>query len=388
MIAVAIGGLIYYFLPKKGQTKTISIYFDIVFGLCYTQRMTKALPINSAATAIDTELLQLCKAGSDFLRLQVLRVLSRDAYSVQELCHILDCRQSGMSHHLKTLTSVGLITKRREGNSLFYRRTYTASNQNLAGLHDALLNSVDLIVLDADQQHRLEQVYGERAERSQAFFSEHAGEFGEQQEQIVAYQVYGQSCAELLHSSQASGGELAIEIGPGEGAFLAELSPRYGKVIAVDNAEAMLCRANEFVQAQQLNNIEFVLGDSRCEQLQAASADCVVSNMVLHHVPSPVEIFKDAARLLKPGGLFCVTDLCRHDQSWARDACGDLWLGFEPDDLTEWASASGLQDGPAAYLAQLNGFRVQVRQFIKPSTITLQPRSAASLITSATTEDH
>ncbi|MFT5887386.1 MAG: DNA-binding transcriptional ArsR family regulator, partial [Zhongshania sp.] len=162
--------------------------------------MTKALPINSASTAIDTELLQLCKAGSDLLRLQVLRVLSRDAYSVQELCHILDCRQSGMSHHLKTLTSAGLITKRREGNSLFYRRTYTASNQDLAGLHDALLNSVDLMVLDADQQHRLEQIYGERAERSQAFFSEHAGEFGEQQEQMVAYQVYGQSCAELLHS--------------------------------------------------------------------------------------------------------------------------------------------------------------------------------------------
>jgi ArsR family transcriptional regulator len=42
-----------------------------------------------------------------------------------------------------------------------------------------------------------------------------------------------------------------------------------------------------------------------------------------------------------------------------------MWLGFEPDDLTEWATASGLQDGAAAYLAQLNGFRVQVRQFIK-----------------------
>ena len=165
------------------------------------------------------------------------------------------------------------------------------------------------------------------------------------------------------------GGKLAIEIGPGEGAFLAELSPHYESVVGVDNADAMLKRANEFVNQQALNNVSFILGDSRDAGLEQNAADCVVSNMVLHHVPSPAEIFKDAARLLKPGGIFCVTDLCRHDQSWARDACGDLWLGFEPDDLTEWAQASGLQDGPAAYLAQLNGFRVQVRQFVKPDHI-------------------
>ncbi|WP_339677445.1 metalloregulator ArsR/SmtB family transcription factor [uncultured Zhongshania sp.] len=337
--------------------------------------MNTAPQASSNSTSLDTELLQLCKAGGDALRLQVLRVLSRDAYSVQELCHILDCRQSGMSHHLKTLTVAGLITKRREGNSLFYRRTYTPSLPELSALHDALLGSADLIVLASDQQQRLEQVYLERAERSRVFFAEHAGEFGEQQEQMVAYGVYGQSCLELLRSSQANGGKLAIEIGPGEGAFLAELSPHYDKVIGVDNADTMLTRANEFINQQALSNVSFILGDSRNANLQQNAADCVVSNMVLHHVPSPAEIFKDAARLLKPGGIFCVTDLCRHDQSWARDACGDLWLGFEPDDLTEWAQASGLQDGPAAYLAQLNGFRVQVRQFIKPDHVQLHTKN-------------
>lgn len=342
--------------------------------------MKAAAQTETNSTALDTELLQLCKAGGDSLRLQVLRVLSRDAYSVQELCHILDCRQSGMSHHLKTLTVAGLITKRREGNSLFYRRTYTPSHPELSTLHDAMLASADLISLAIDQQERLEQVYIERAERSRAFFAEHAGEFGEQQEQMVAYGVYGQSCLELLRSSQALGGKLAIEIGPGEGAFLAELSPHYENVVGVDNADAMLKRANEFINQQALNNVSFILGDSRDTSLQENAADCVVCNMVLHHVPSPAEIFKDAARLLKPGGIFCVTDLCRHDQSWAREACGDLWLGFEPDDLTEWAQASGLQDGPAAYLAQLNGFRVQVRQFVKPDHIQLHQYNNAATV--------
>lgn len=323
-------------------------------------------PSAEAQHAFATALQQLCKASGDELRLQVLRVLSRDAYSVQELCHILDARQSGMSHHLKILTAAGLVTKRREGNSLFYRRCWRSESPQLEPLHEALLNSADLLSLSAEQRQRLDDVVAERAERSRAFFTEHAGEFSEQQEQMVAYSVYGQSSAELLRSSQPEGGKLAIEIGPGEGAFLAELAPRYQSVIALDNSEAMLSKARAFAEKEELANTQFVLGNSRSEDLPEGEADCVVCNMVLHHVPSPAEIFHDAERLLRPGGLFSVTELCPHDQNWAREACGDLWLGFAPDDLSEWANACGLDEGPSAYLAQLNGFRVQVRQFIKP----------------------
>lgn len=322
---------------------------------------------SSSQDSFANALLQLCKAGSDALRLQILRVLSQDAYTVQELCQILDCRQSGMSHHLKVLAAAGLVSKRREGNSLFYRRSYLSEDQALRDLQGAMLGSVDQLQLAGAQQQRLEQVVAERAESSRRFFAQHAEEFGEQQEQMVAYGVYGQSTAELLQASQPQGGALAIEMGPGEGAFLLELAPRYQRVIALDNASAMLNRAQALVAQQGLTNVELLLGDSRHRQLPQASADCVVANMVLHHVPSPADIFRDVAALLKPGGLFCVTELCRHDQSWAREACGDVWLGFEPDDLTEWAGACGLQDGAAAYLAQLNGFRVQVRQFIKPA---------------------
>lgn len=306
-------------------------------------------------------LLQLCKAGGDPLRLQVLRILSRDAYTVQELCHILDSRQSGLSHHLKILHSAGLVTKRREGNSLFYRRTYRAKHPQLFALQQQLLSSVDQLELKDELGARLQQVIGERSARSQAFFAQHAGQFQAQQEQMVAFEVYGQSTAELLTNSQPRGGELAVELGPGEGAFLGELAKHYRQVIAIDNSAAMLDKAKERVRQQGLDNVRCQLNS---DDITPASADCVVANMVLHHVPSPIDIFREAASWLRPGGLLCVTELCRHDQNWARDACGDLWLGFEPDDLSEWAVAAGLEDGPAVYLAQLNGFRVQVRQFI------------------------
>ncbi len=314
--------------------------------------------------SLDSRLLQLCKAAADPLRLQILRVLSRDAFSVQELCQILDCRQSGMSHHLKILSQGGLITKRREGNSLFYRRRYQAEAPELAELQQSLLAAAEQLQLSEPQQQRWQQVVNERGERSRAFFADHARQFGEQQELMVGFGLYGQSTAELLQNSQPKGGQLAIEIGPGDGAFLAELSPRYSRVIALDNSAEMLDKAKR--NAGQKNNIEFVLGDSRLTVLPKASADCVVANMVLHHLPSPADIFVDVSNMLRPGGLFCVTELCPHDQNWAREACGDQWLGIDPDELTEWAAACSLENGPSVYLAQLNGFRVQVRQFIKP----------------------
>ena len=96
----------------------------------------------------------------------------------------------------------------------------------------------------------------------------------------------------------------------------------------------MLARSRERARSEDLDNIEFVLGDTTDPRLDSIAADCIVVNMVLHHTPSPADIFGDLADCLAPGGVLLVTDLCRHDQHWAREACGDLWLGFDPAELT------------------------------------------------------
>jgi len=71
--------------------------------------------------------------------------------------------------------------------------------------------------------------------------------------------------------------------------------------------------------------------------------------------------------MLLPGGSLFLSELCRHDQTWAREACGDIWLGFEPDDITRWAADAGLETGRQLYFSQRNGFSVQIRQFLQPS---------------------
>ncbi len=310
-------------------------------------------------------LISLLKAAADQLRLSVLRILRRDTFSVQELSQILDVSQPGMSHHLKILATAGLVTTRREGSTIFYRRAHTAREAELAELQQAILASADLLTLDSVAERQLALINEARAESSRAFFEEHAGEFRRQQEQIVDYSLYGPASAELLGGTQR-GGELAVEVGPGEGGFLPELAKRYQRVIALDNASAMLDKSREAAAASGLNNIECVLADTATAGIGEHSVDCVVINMVLHHVPSPADIVADTARWLKPGGVLSITDLCPHNQSWAKEACGDLWLGIDPDELADWATVAGLEEGPAVFLAQKNGFRVQLRQFLKP----------------------
>jgi ArsR family transcriptional regulator len=166
-----------------------------------------------------------------------------------------------------------------------------------------------------------------------------------------------------LRDAPLSRRDIALEVGPGDGAFLLELAPRFKKVVALDNAERMLAQARAQVAAAGLGNIEFIHGDTTSPELDTLLVDCAVINMVLHHTPSPGQILSDVAARLAPGAVVLVTDLCSHDQDWARENCGDLWLGFDPQELGEWARAAGLEDIASVYLAQRNGFQIQVRLF-------------------------
>lgn len=310
-------------------------------------------------------LLTLCKASADPLRLDVLRVLANDSFGVQELCAIFDTKQSGMSHHLKILASANLVSTRREGNSIYYRRAHRAADDSLAELQQSLLRTIDARSLPPAYQQKIGEIQAERAACSKQFFSENADRFSQQQEQIAAYELYGPHTIDLLdHSFNAPRGTV-LELGPGEGRFLAELSPRFDSVVALDNSSQMLEKATAFADAEGLANIRFINGDTKSDALRGLVVDCAVINMVLHHTPSPADIFNDLSDVIRAGGHLYVTELCHHDQDWARESCGDLWLGFEPDDLSEWANQAGFEAGENIFLAQRNGFRVQIRQFIR-----------------------
>jgi ArsR family transcriptional regulator len=303
------------------------------------------------------QLATLCKALGDPLRLDVVRMLQRDSFGVLELCEIFDIQQPSMSHHLKVLATAGLVTTRREGNTLFYRRT-TPSQSDLGQRVELLFSAIDGCALPTQYHERLEQVQNQRTQQSRLFFQTHAERFREQQDLIASFRDYGSTIEDLLGSRVGRGG-LCIEVGVGEGDLLPRLATQFAQVLAVDISASMLDRAREKTAAQKLSNVEFLLNEPKQLELEN-SADLVTCNMVLHHVASPSSLVGDMAKFIKPGGFLLITDLCQHDQDWARSACGDQWLGFDTEELDRWTAAVNLVPSSHQYLALRNGFRVQL----------------------------
>ncbi|WP_439106448.1 ArsR/SmtB family transcription factor [Congregibacter sp.] len=309
----------------------------------------------------DNALASLCKAAADALRLRILRVLKHDAMDVSELCAVLDVRQPALSHHLKLMSAAGLLCSQRDGNHIFYRRREFAGDEPFAALQQALLNAADTVALDDEEESRREELQRNREKNSLDFFTVNASRFREQQDLIAAPERYAGAVDNLLDALPISEFNTALEVGPGEGWLLPRLSQQFARVIALDNAPAMLESARK--AAARLGNVEFLLGDTRHVGLKSLQANLVVINMVLHHTPDPAATLQEAAAALAPGGALLVTELCEHRQGWTRENCGDLWLGFAPELIQDWAAAAGLTELTSSYLGQRNGFKLQLHLF-------------------------
>ena len=325
-------------------------------------------PLTQPADSDALLLASYLKAAADPLRLAVLRLLKQDSFAVLELCHVLAVKQSGMSHHLKILAQAGLVATRREGNTIFYRRATVAESDNglqaHSDLQQALFARIDAMPLDAATTDRLTEIQRERTASSHSFFEDNAALFRQQQEQIADYDLYGPAVAQLLDNLDLPAQHLALEIGPGNGQFLAELSSRFAKVIALDNNQPMLAQAADYVSTHQLKNVELRCGEiaDLSTSLKPADLkpDCAVLNMVLHHTPSPAEVIAAVSQLLPANAILLICELSHHQQSWVREACGDIWLGFDPDEFTRWFAQANLVGEHSQYLALRNGFQIQI----------------------------
>ncbi len=304
----------------------------------------------------------LFKALGDDLRVQILRVLKEGSLSVTELCTIFQLAQSALSHHLKVLSSANLLTRRKEGTVIFYRRQLPGGK--LGALVSEALRHIDVEPLGAALASGLAQVQASREQNSLTFFQNNSERFREHQELIASWDDYSQATLHLLDRHIETAGPDILEVGPGDGALLEALAQRAQSVTALDNSEVMLDQARQ--RAGHISNLTFSLGDARTFAQRDVGFDAVVANMVLHHTPDPRATLGEMAALVKPSGVLVISELCSHDQDWARAACGDLWLGFEPAELTEWAARAGLAGRAELFIAQRNGFQIQVRLFQKP----------------------
>ncbi len=286
------------------------------------------------------------KALADETRLRIVRILMTGSYNVNEIVSILSMGQSRVSRHLRILSDAGLVRAQRQGTWVYYGLTRLWESESETGFLPSFADelSADPLQFTAADDRGIRSCLRRRRKQAEQFFSTVAERDDSQRDEIEGPADHHPLVGELLSACSVNR-ELStvVDLGTGTGRLLPLLGRNARQVIGIDGAREMLDVARRRSEEAGATEVEFRLGSLEHLPLGDGEADAMVANMVLHHVANPLEVLREVHRGLAPGGLFLLADYQAHERESHREKLGDLWLGFDRNELSGWLELAGFE---------------------------------------------
>jgi len=191
-------------------------------------------------------------------------------------------------------------------------------------------------------------------DRSQKLYSE------EELDDLSA-NITSLGCGNPVALAELRPGDVVLDLGSGVGldCFLSaqRVGPQ-GKVIGLDMTPEMIQQARANAKELSLENVEFRLGEMEHMPVESDSVDTVISNCVINLSPDKDAVFREVFRVLKPGGMLCVSDITTH---------GELPTQVRQS-LEQWAGcvAGALEE--TVYMD-----KIRAAGFVEPKVVSVDP---------------
>lgn len=137
--------------------------------------------------------------------------------------------------------------------------------------------------------------------------------------------------------------KVIADFGSGTGFLALSLAKVAKVVIAIDQSTAMLKQLQAQARHERLDNIVGIHHDLQNQIFLDKTLHAITMNMALHHIKDPLKLLKNMYDGLDEGGELIISDVMKHDGTWAHQEMHDEWLGFSEHEMRTWLQEAGFK---------------------------------------------